>query len=164
MATHSAEEGGAALPGRSVRVETEIEIARPPQQVFDYATTPALWPSWHPATVEVRDTPNRPLTTGETVLELIAVAGRRDQALWTVQACVPPQRWEIATDTDNGMAHIVYRITPTAAGCRFHRSLAFRSKQWPWRVLDSTLTRWILERQSKRALHKLKRVIERRDY
>ncbi|MFC5475766.1 SRPBCC family protein [Paraherbaspirillum soli] len=143
-----------------VRVETEVEIARPAQQVFNYVTTPALWHTWHPATVEVRDVPQRPLTTGETMLELVAVAGRRDQALWTVLACMPPQLWEIGTDTDKGTAHISYRITDTDAGCRFHRTLEFRSKGW-WHVLDTTLTRWIMERQSSQALRNLKAVLER---
>lgn len=149
------------MSGRGVRVETQVEIGRPPRQVFDYVSTPALWHTWHPATVEVRDVPNRPLTTGETMLELIAVAGRREQLLWTVLACAPSQLWEIATDSANGVAHIVYRITPTAAGCRFHRTLEFRSKRWPWRMLDSTVTRWILDRQSSRALFTLKQVLER---
>jgi hypothetical protein len=148
------------MSGHSVRVETQIAIGRSPRQVFDYASTPALWHTWHPATVEVRNVPNRPLTAGETMLELIAVAGRRDQVLWTVVACAPPQLWEIATDTVNGAAHIVYRITPAAAGCHFHRTLEFYSKRWPWRLLDSTLMRWILERQSARALFNLKQVIE----
>jgi uncharacterized protein YndB with AHSA1/START domain len=151
----------AAMSGQRVRVETQIDIERPPQAVFQYVTTPALWHTWHPATVEVRGVPNRPLTTGETALELIAVAGRRDQALWVVEGCTAPERWEIATDTDNGSARIVYRITPTDTGSRFHRSLEFRSKRWPWRMLDSTLTRWILERQSTRALRQLKAVLER---
>ena len=149
--------------GRSdgyVHVETEIEIDCPARQVFDYVTTPALWHTWHPATVEVRDVPQRPLTTGETMLELIAVAGRRDQALWAVEACESPQHWVIATDTGKGSAHIDYRVIPTTAGCRFLRSLKFRSKRWPWRALDSTLMRWILERQSAQALSNLKQVLE----
>ncbi|WP_390331350.1 SRPBCC family protein [Undibacterium arcticum] len=145
-----------------VRVDTEIDIDCSPQQVFDYASTPALWHTWHPATVEVRNVPDRPLTAGETMLELIAVAGRRDQAIWTVLACVPPQRWEITTDTCNGMAHIIYTIMPTDSGCRFHRTLEYRSKRRPWRHLDATLTRWILKRQSSRALQNLKTVLERR--
>src|SRR2546427_185831 len=99
-----------------VRVDTEIDIKRPPRRVFDYASTPALWRTWHPATVEVREVPNRPLIAGETMLEVIAMAGRRDQAIWTVLACVPPERWEITTDTSNGMAHIIYTIVPPHAG------------------------------------------------
>ncbi len=148
--------------GRFITIETQIEIGCPAREAFDYATTPALWHTWHPATVEVRDVPDRPLTTGETMLETIAVAGRRDEALWTVLACEAPRRWEIATDTASGAADIVYRVGETAAGCSFHRSLRFRSKRWPWRWLDSTLTRWILERQSARALRNLKRVLEGR--
>lgn len=144
---------------RFVRVESEIEIGCPPQRVFDYVTTPALWHTWHPATVAVRNVPSRPLVTGETMLEVIAVAGRRTEALWTVGTCVPPALWGIATDTDDGAARIVYRITPTPIGSRFHRTLDFRSKRWPWRALDSTLTRWILERQSSRALRNLGRVL-----
>jgi uncharacterized protein YndB with AHSA1/START domain len=144
-----------------VRIDTEIAINRPPQEVFDYVTTPALWHTWHPATVAVRDVPNRPLTTGETMLELIAVAGRRDQALWTVISCLPPQSWEIATDTGNGKAHITYTIMAADGGCRFHRTLEFRSKHWPWRLLDSTLMRWILVRQSARALRNIKTVLEK---
>jgi hypothetical protein len=31
------------LSGRSVRVATQIEIGRPPRQVFDCVATPALW-------------------------------------------------------------------------------------------------------------------------
>ena len=42
----------------------------------------------------------------------------------------------------------------------FQRTLAFRSKRLPWRLLDSTLTRWILVRQSARALANLKQVLE----
>ena len=145
----------------AVRIDTAIDIARPVADIFNYVTTPALWHTWHPATVSVRDVPDRPLIVGETMLELITVAGRRSEALWTVCACDSPSRWEIVTDTPDGAAHIVYRLTSTESGCRFHRTLDFRSKRWPWRALDSTLTRRILVRQSARALANLKAVLER---
>jgi uncharacterized protein YndB with AHSA1/START domain len=161
MYAHNAENEWQTFSLHCIRIDTEIDINRPHQEVFDYVTTPALWRTWHPATVEVRDVPNRPLVTGETMLELIAVAGRRDQALWTVTACSPPRSWEIATDTKNGAAHITYTIMPTNSGCRFHRTLEFRSKHWPWRLLDSTLMRWILVRQSARALRNIKTVLEK---
>jgi uncharacterized protein YndB with AHSA1/START domain len=144
-----------------VRIETAVAIARPAAAVFDYATTPALWSTWHPATVEVSGVPLRPLHAGETIVERIAVAGRRDEATWTVVACAPPRRWEIATVTANGAAHIVYRIAATPEGCRFHRTLDFRSRRLPWRWLDGTLMRAVLSRQSARALANLKAVLER---
>ena len=145
-----------------IQVENRIDIDRSAQEVFDYVTTAALWYTWHPATVEVRNVPNRPLTTGETILEFIAVAGRHDQAVWTVVSSEPPRRWEIVTDTQNGAAHITYVVTPTNRGCCFQRTLQFRSKRFPWRLLDSTLTRWILTHQSARALHNVKNALELR--
>lgn len=144
----------------AVRIETEITIARSPEDVFDYVTTPALWHTWHPATLGVYDVEPRPLTTGETMREKIAVAWRRSEAVWTVLRHDRPGSWEIGTDTGAGSAHIVYRLSAVGTGCRFHRTLDFRSKGWPWRALDASVTRWILERQSARALRNLKTVIE----
>lgn len=160
MALKHIETGWHASPGTGAWVDTKIDIDLPPRVVFDYVTTPALWSTWHPATAEVREVPNRPLVVGETALELIVVAGRRDWARWRVEACTAPWRWEISTDTDHGSAYITYRITPAGSGSRFHRTLEFRSKHWPWRALDSTLTRWLLVRQSKQALRRLKAVLE----
>jgi Polyketide cyclase / dehydrase and lipid transport len=146
--------------GPFIRVESEIEIHREPRRVFDYATAPALWHTWHPATVEVKEVPQRPLATGEKALEIISVLGRRDEALWTVTQCSAPELWAISTETPNGIARIEYRIKPTPSGSAFHRTLEFRSRRAPWRLLDSTFTRWVLRRQSARALRNLKRVLE----
>jgi uncharacterized protein YndB with AHSA1/START domain len=144
-----------------IRVETTIDIDCPADKVFNYVTTPALWSTWHPATVNVREAPDRPLTAGESVIEGIAVAGIRREARWSVLTCEAPSRWEIETETRSGAAHIVYVLTPTASGCRFRRTLDFCSKRWPWRLLDSSLLRLILMRQSAQALRNLKRVLER---
>jgi len=143
-----------------IRVESETSIAVAPQRLFDYVTTPALWHTWHPATVAVRDAPPRPLSVGEHAVELIAVGRRRDEARWLVRECRAPHLWEICTETPNGVGRIVYRVSAAPGGCHFHRTLEFRSKRWPWRALDSTVTRWILARQSARALENLKRLLE----
>lgn len=142
-----------------VRIETVLDFPFSPQTVFDYVTTPAYWHTWHPATAEVRNVPVRPLVKGETMLELIKVAGRTDEACWTVTTCIPGQRWEIATETIKGRAHITYQLLATPQGCRFHRTLAFRSKGVLWRLLDHTLMRWVLVKQSQKALENLRLVL-----
>ena len=144
----------------AVRIESAITIARSPYAVFDYVTTPSLWHTWHPATLGVDDVEPRPLTTGETTREKIAVAWRRRDAVWTVLGSHRPDVWEIGTDTADGSAHIVYRLSADGAGCRFHRTLDFRSKGWTWRALDASVTRWILDRQSASALRNLQAVME----
>jgi hypothetical protein len=142
------------------RVVTEVAMPHPAALVFDYVSTPARWHTWHPATAEVLDTPDRPLKKGETALEVIAMLGQRSKTLWTVVACDPPLRWEITCDSDMGVSHIIYTITPTAAGCLFKRTLEYRSKKWPYRWLDFNVLRWVLVAQSARALRNLRGVLD----
>ena len=148
-----------ALAGATT-ICTTIDIERDAADVFAFVSTPAQWHRWHPATRAVREVPDRPLVAGETMLESIRAAGRSFDALWTVLACDAPTRWVIATDAPRGVARITYRITAGAGRCRFERTLEFRSKGRWWSGLDGTLTRWILVRQSARALRNLQRVLE----
>lgn len=145
---------------RCTRIETEIVIGCSAHHVFNYVTNPTLWATWHPATVGVRACAQRPLVKSESMLETISAIGRKFEARWTVLACEHGRVWIIGTETPEGAARIVYDLTTTDDGCRFHRTLEFRSKRAPWRFLDSTFTRWMLLRQSRRALQNLKRVLE----
>jgi hypothetical protein len=142
------------------RIDSEIELAAQAVDVFDFVTTPAFWSMWHPATAEVIDTPERPLLYGETAIERIRAGGREFMAEWTVIACESPRLWSIATDTAEGEARITYRLASNGSGTRFVRTLAYRSHKAPQRWFDSSLVRWALTRQSKRALANLKRVLE----
>lgn len=143
-----------------MRIETGTLIRRPAEAAFSFATHAALWPKWHPATAGVSNVADRPLVTGDTVTEAIRAGSRRLSATWRVLACDAPSMWVIATHTDEGDARIVYEIAPEGNLCRFQRTLDYRSRRWPWTLLDANLTRWALERQSQRALENLKRVLE----
>jgi len=136
-------------------------IRRPAADVFEFATNASLWSHWHPATDAVSNTPLRPLGAGEQVTETIRFAGRSFPATWTVLACEPPALWVIATSTPRGDARIVYELradSPTLT--RFFRTLAYRSARWPWTMLDASLIRRALGRQSDHAVANLKRVLE----
>ena len=122
---------------------------------LDYVTAPALWATWHPATVDVRDVPARPITTGES-------SGGGDRSRRPSRAGAldrgsvhPAIVLAVATDTPDGTARIEYHLAAAPRGTRFRRVLAFRSKRLPWRLLDTTFTRWMLERQSRKALRNL---------
>lgn len=145
-----------------VCVVTEVELPCATEEAFAFVTNPARWPRWHPATIAVRGVADRPLALGETVVETIGAAGRTFEATWTVRACVPPRRWVIETASAEGDARIEYQLEPGARGCRFTRLLWFRSNRAPWRWLDRNLTRWLLARQSRRALDNLRRLLSAR--
>jgi uncharacterized protein YndB with AHSA1/START domain len=142
------------------KVVTAVQIACSPERAFAYATNASLWHTWHPATAQVRDVNARPLKEGETIHESIVAIGQKFDAVWTVLACEAPHLWVIATRTERGSARIVYRISPHAQGCEFHRTLEYRSYQWPWVWLENNFTRWMLGKQSQRALEQLKLVLE----
>lgn len=160
--------GNAATPKTSpssrggflCRIDNEIDLALPPVDVYDFVTTPTLWSLWHPATVAVHNTPERPLMYGETAFETIRLGRKRIQAEWMVIACEVGQLWSIATNTSEGEARITYRLARTDTGCRFARTLSYRSHRAPLRWLDNTVVRWWLRRQSAQALRNLKAVLE----
>ena len=142
-------------------VESFQLIARPAPTVFDFATNAALWRHWNPATAAVSNTPMRPLQRGDQATETMYARGRRIDATWTVLACEAPSLWVIATSTPVGDARIVYELRADGAGLtRFFRTLAYRSRRWPWTFFDANLTRAMLHRQSDRALENLKRALE----
>lgn len=141
---------------------TGVELPCAAEAAFAFVTNPSRWSRWHPATLAVRGVPDRPLALGETVVETIGAAGRRFEATWTVRVCEPPRRWVIETTSAEGDARIEYQLEPGAGGCRFTRLLWFRSQRAPWRWLDRNLTRWLLARQSRRALDKLQRLVSAR--
>lgn len=134
---------------------TTVIIPATPAEVFALATNASQWPRWHPATASVRETPDRPLVRGESVIESIRAAGRSFEATWIVVECDAPRRWVIATDSPQGSAWIEYTLTPQHAGTRFTRRLRWRSHHALWAWCDRSLTRWFLTRQSRHALANL---------
>lgn len=150
----------AADEPRLATIESFALIARTAPAVFEFVTNASLWHHWHPATASVRAAPPRPLRLGEQVIESVRAGSRRFEAAWTVLACEPPVLWVIATDTPQGDARIVYELRENGELTRFFRTLSYRSRRWPWTLLDRNLTRSMLTKQSEHALRNLKKVME----
>ena len=147
-------------------IESFVLIGRPAEKVFEFVTNASLWHHWHPATASVTATSPRPLRQGEQVTESIRAGSRRTfSATWIVLAGEPPHLWVIAASPPEGDARIAYELRADGdALTRFFRTLAYRSRRWPWTMLDSNLSRSILTRQSEHAMANLKRVLEGRTH
>jgi Polyketide cyclase / dehydrase and lipid transport len=148
-----------AQPEGYQRIVNSVALPVQPDVAFTFVTNAARWSRWHPATRSVSGVPDRPLVLGETVREAIAVGARRFEAVWTVRVCEPPSCWVIDTRTARGDARIEYQLAPDGSGCRFTRTLWFRSRALPWKWLDGTLMRWVLARNSAAALARLQVVL-----
>ena len=77
------------------RIYTTATIACPIEDLYDYVTTPAHWPEWHPSSLGVSDGADHSLTVGEEVTERFLVAGRRGSVVWRVTERDAPNSWVI---------------------------------------------------------------------
>jgi uncharacterized protein YndB with AHSA1/START domain len=153
----------APLPLGSTSIHTEVEIARPPAQVFEYVTTPSRWPEWHPASLAVHGDAAHPLVLGEAVIEDFVVAGRRGRVEWTVTAREPARFWQIEGRIDGRQAGVIaYTLTPTAIGTRFRRDFRYAAPNVLFAIANAWSLRERLAAESDEAVTQLKRALEAR--
>jgi hypothetical protein len=105
----------------ATRIVTIATIERPDTVVFDYVTTPAHWPVWHPSSLSVSGATDHPLIEGEQVTEEFRVAGRRGRVVWAVAERDRPRLWVIEGAIDGRPAGTVsYTLTQTVHGSARH--------------------------------------------
>jgi uncharacterized protein YndB with AHSA1/START domain len=145
-----------------MRFVTVVEISRPIERVFDFLTTPANWPRWHPASLRVLGQTDHPLQVGEQVTEEFRVAGQPGSAVWTVRERQAPHRWVIDGASENGnRATITYTLTAQGDGTHFQRELAFAEIRPLGEAMDPAELGRHIEAESALALRRLKEVLER---
>src|ERR1700730_16242919 len=66
------------------RIVVAINIHRPIGVVFDYITTPANWPAWHPTSRAVRGSVDHSLMIDEQVTEEFVGGGSQGIFVWQV--------------------------------------------------------------------------------
>jgi uncharacterized protein YndB with AHSA1/START domain len=143
------------------RICNSIQIRQPIEQVFEFITTPANWPQWHPASVSVGGTADHSLLPEEKVTENISVAGHRGQVTWLVRERSAPHRWVIdGIGKDGGHATITYTLTRDTAGTNFERELVYAMPNPLLAVLDWLIIRSRMKAGSVEALQRLKRLLE----
>jgi hypothetical protein len=140
-------------------------IRQPIQPLFDYITTPANWPHWHPSSLKVNGTADHPLQVGEQIIEEFLVAGRYGQVVWTVRDCLPPHRWviegEIIGSRSGGI--ITYTLTPRLESVTFEREFTYTLSNPFLDLLDWLLLRRRIQAESDEALRRLKTVLEQNE-
>ncbi|MGB7946828.1 MAG: SRPBCC family protein [Candidatus Binatia bacterium] len=143
------------------RICNSIEIRRPIDAVFEFITTPANWPQWHPASVSVSENGDHSLQPGEEVIEQIKVAGHRGEARWRVRERIAPSRWVIeGTGNKGGRATITYTLTEESAGINFERELVYMMPNPLLAVMDWLFIRSRMKTDSAEALRRLKDRLE----
>jgi uncharacterized protein YndB with AHSA1/START domain len=83
-----------AQTGGTVRLERDIVIERPVDEVFAYVSEPANLPSWQPAVVEIRR-PEGPLAVGSSFGETRTFVGKRFETTVEVVELEPERTFAI---------------------------------------------------------------------
>jgi uncharacterized membrane protein len=143
------------------RIVTDIVINRPVDVVFDYVTTPANWPQWHPSSVGVDTPAGKSLGVGEKVREAIKVGWRRDSVLWTVLERERPRHWMIeGRGETGGAATLRYELAADGERTRFRRDLTYRMPNAFLGIVDRLFVRHLMRVTSHKALVRLKQMVE----
>jgi Polyketide cyclase / dehydrase and lipid transport len=137
-------------------IRTTATIARSPAELFAYVTTSGNWPQWHPSSLRVSGTADRPMVLGDTCIEEFLVAGRRGSCTWTVRECIENRRWRIDTNAPEGYASITYSFEPSNGTTRFERLLEYRMRSPFFALLDGLVLRARIRRESEEASRRLK--------
>lgn len=142
-------------------VRSVISIARPPETVFAYVTTPGHWPEWHPSSLGVSGATDHSLAVGEEVTEEFRVAGRRGSLTWRVTRRDEPNAWEISGSPGvGGSGTVAYTLTPEGAGTHFVRVFTYDVKGPLFAIINALAYRRRVTAESAEALRRLKLRLE----
>lgn len=146
------------------RITSSIQIRREPAAVFDFFTTPANAPRWHPASVSVAGAVNHQAKLGETFSEdLVGAAGVRGRAEWQVVAHEAPHLWriELRSASVPMEASVALRFHAEQGATMVERDVQYHYRS-PWfRLLDALLLRRSNKRDGDEGLRQAKRLLEK---
>lgn len=145
----------------TTRIYNSIVVARTAKSVFDYATTPARWPEWHPSSLKIYGDAAHSLNRGETFEEDVRAGGRNGHLVWRIVERQPHRLWTAQAHVDNGASlTLTYQVSPDGDGALFERTLSYKLPNVFLRILNKLILRRRIERESAESLARLKTVLE----
>jgi carbon monoxide dehydrogenase subunit G len=143
------------------RVDEEIVINRPPEEVFDFVTTPENDLRWVSTAVERQRESEGAIGVGSKIKAIDKFLGRRIESTLEVTGHEPPTRSTIEL-RGQITAHGTYALEPAGSGTRFHWALEADpglGGLFLGRVTDPLVT-WVFRRRVQGDLRRLKNVLE----
>jgi uncharacterized protein YndB with AHSA1/START domain len=102
-------------------IEASTDIARTPQEVFDYVADPARLPQWQQSVdLAAFEPPGVPAAVGVQGREVRRVRGGGRPFRWEVTECEPGRRWSIRGIDGPLRAHVTLAFAPASAGDSTH--------------------------------------------
>lgn len=145
-----------------MRVQRDIEIAAPPERVYEVVMDPHRLGDWVTIHAGLREAPSDGLSRGSTLSQSLKLAGQRFTVRWRVVEDDRPSRvvWE-GSGPVGSTARVVYELAPNGAGGT--RFTYVNEYALPGGVLGRLGGRAVApasRRESERSLRRLKALIE----
>ena len=99
------------------KLEREIEIDAPPEEVYDVLTDPNCLGEWVTIQDELVSAPDPPLEKGDCVVQKMKVVGRSFEVSWDVEVADRPKKVQWAGNGPMGsVARATYVLAPNGDG------------------------------------------------
>jgi uncharacterized protein YndB with AHSA1/START domain len=146
------------------RVETSIEIAAPPEEVWEVLMDPHRLADWVTIHRGVSNVSDHPLEGGSTMRQKLCLRGATFKVVWTVSEVDEPRLavWE-GNVPARAHARTQYRLEPNGnGGTHFDYLNEFRPPMGPLgRAAGSVVMGDAPRREADASLRKLKRLLEK---
>ena len=145
-----------------MKVEREIEIAAPPERVYDVLMDPKRLSDWVTIHAELKDAPPGELKQGSELSQCLKLAGRKFTVHWRVVEDDCPTRvvWE-GSGPMHSKAKVVYELAPDGnGGTRFTYANEYKLPGGALGRLGGHAVAPASRRESEKSLQKLKRLLE----
>lgn len=144
-----------------MKVERTIEIATPPDEVYEVCMDPDRLPDWVTIHVNVKDEPDT-LERGSTMTQCLKLAGKKFDVRWTVVEADRPHRvvWE-GDGPVHSRARVVYEFEENGnGGTSFSYTNEYSLPGGMLGRIGARAVEPLSVRESERSLEKLKRLLE----
>jgi carbon monoxide dehydrogenase subunit G len=142
-------------------VERTIQIAAPPETIYDVVMDPARLEDWVTIHQRLEKAPDGKLRTGSQLVQSLKLAGRRFKVNWTVVENEPSRKvvWE-GRGPVASRARVAYVFTPNGTGTRFSYLNEFELPGGPLGRIAGLAVAKVTEKELEGSLRRLKSLVE----
>jgi uncharacterized protein YndB with AHSA1/START domain len=143
-------------------IERQVDITRPPAEVFALLTDLDRLPEWATIVVGTRDVSDFPLREGCTFRQTLRVMGRELESDWRVSELDPPRHVAYEAAAPGGGTLTMHQtVEPRDAGSQVALELDYELPGgWLGELLDRGVVEAQNEREAEASLDRLKRLLE----
>jgi carbon monoxide dehydrogenase subunit G len=144
-----------------VKVERTVDVAAPPQKLYDVVMDPERLGDWVTIHHHLEDAPGGTLREGSKLTQCLKLAGRKFKVRWTVVENDPCRRvvWE-GRGPVTSHARVVYDFAENGAGTRFSYVNEYDLPGGPLGRFAGRAVSKVTEKELEGSLQRLKSLVE----